>query len=170
MIKNCVYFCEGPCEEALINALKQEPSLIAPGRARSFNVIQNQIPNSILLSIKQGTSVVFVFDTDKEITDKLRKSIEQVNKLCPRSKLVFLIQVKNLEDELIRCTDVKRVTDLTQSQSVSNFKTTFCRIKDLRELLERHKIDIGKLWATNPPEVFAFVPQNSKLIKLQAKN
>lgn len=170
MIKNCVYFCEGPCEEALIKALQKEPALVAAGRPRPFNVIQNIIPNSILLQIKQGTTVVFVFDTDKEITDKLQKSIELVKKHCPQSKIVFLIQVKNLEDELVRCTDVKKVTDLTQSQSVSNFKTAFCRIKELRELLERHQIDVGKLWTTNPPDVFAFVPQNSELIKLQVKN
>lgn len=114
--------------------------------------------------------MVFVFDTDKEITDKLQKSIEQVKKHCPQSKIVFLIQVKNLEDELVRSTDVKKVTELTQSQSVSNFKTAFCKMKDLRELLERHQIDVSKLWTTNPPEVFAFVPQNSELIKLKVKN
>ena len=170
MIKNCVYFCEGPCEEALIKALQKAPALIAAGRPRHLNVIQNVIPNSVLLQIKQGTTVVFVFDTDKEITDKLQKSIELVKKHCQQSKIVFLIQVKNLEDELVRCTDVKKVTDLTQSQSVSNFKTAFCRIKDLRELLERHQIDVAKLWTTNPTEVFAFVPQNSELIKLQVKN
>lgn len=170
MIKNCVYFCEGPCDEALIKALQKDPALIAPGRPRPFNVIQNSIPNSILLAIKPGTDIVFVFDTDKEITDKLQMSIEQVKKHCPKSKLVFLIQVKNLEDELVRCTDVKKVTDLTQSQSVSNFKTAFCKAKDLRSILAHHKIDVGKLWTTEPPEVFAFVPQNSELIKLKVKN
>jgi len=170
MIKNCVYFCEGPCDEALIKALQKEPALVAQGRPRPFNVIQNSIPNSILLAIKPGTDIVFVFDTDKEITDKLQTSIAQVKKHCPKSKLVFLIQVKNLEDELVRCTDVKKVTDLTQSQSVSNFKTAFCKAKDLRAILERHKIDVGKLWTTEPPEVFAFVPQNSELIKLKVKN
>lgn len=170
MIKNCVYFCEGPCEEALIKALQKEPALVAAGRPRTFNVIQNVIPNSILLQIKQGTTVVFVFDTDKEITDKLQKSMEQVKKHCPQSKIVFLVQVKDLEDELVRSTDVKKVTDLTQSQSVSNFKTAFCKTKDLRELLERHQIDVGKLWATTPPEVFAFLPRNSELIKSISKN
>ena len=121
------------------------------------------------MSIKPGTSVVFVFDTDKEITDKLRKSIELVSKLCPKSKIVFLMQVKNLKDELVRCTNIKKVTDLTQSQSVSNFKTAFCKNKDLRELLERHQIDVSKLWTTNPPELFAFIPKNSELIKVMIK-
>ena len=167
MIKNYVYFCEGPCEEALINALKKEPSLIEPGRARTFNVIQNQITNSILLSIKPGSVIVFVFDTDKELTDKLKKNIAQIAKVCPKSKIIFLMQVKNLEDELVRCTDVKKVIELTQSQSISNFKTAFCRIKDLRELLERHQINLKKLWTTNPPDVFAFLPQNGELIKIK---
>ena len=89
MIKNYVYFCEGPCEEALINALKKEPSLIEPGRARTFNVIQNQITNSILLSIKPGSVIVFVFDTDKELTDKLKKNIAQIAKVCPKSKMLY---------------------------------------------------------------------------------
>jgi len=77
------------------------------------------------------------------------------------------MQVKNLEDELVRCTDVKKVTDLTQSQSISNFKTAFCRIKDLRELLERHQINLKKFGTTNPPDVFAFLPQNGELIKIK---
>lgn len=34
MIKNCVYFCEGPCEETLIKALQKPPALIAAGRPR----------------------------------------------------------------------------------------------------------------------------------------
>lgn len=170
MIKNCVYFCEGPCDVALINALRKEPSLIVSGRPREFNVIQNQITNSMLLTIKPGTTVVFVFDTDKEITDKLKRSIELIKTRCPKTKIVFLMQVKNLEDELVRCTDLRKVTDLTQSESLSNFKTAFCRITNLRDLLERHKIDVNRLWATNPPEVFAFVPRNSELIKIIPTN
>ena len=43
MIKNCIYFCEGPCDISLLNALRREPSLILPGRMKEFNVIQNQI-------------------------------------------------------------------------------------------------------------------------------
>lgn len=166
MIKNCVYFCEGACDEVLIKALKEEPELIAPGKTKVFNVISNFIPKSVLLGIKPGTTVVFVFDTDVELTDKLRKNIEYIDKYCGKSKLVFLPQVKNLEDELVRCSNVTKVTELTQSKSVSNFKTDFCRISNARAVLSDHQIDVLKLWTTNPPEVFAFVPRNSELIKL----
>lgn len=77
------------------------------------------------------------------------------------------MQISNLEDELVCCTDVKKATDLTKSASHSNFKTAFCRITNLRELLVRHQIDVGKLWTTNSPEVFAFIPRNSELIKIK---
>lgn len=166
MTKNCVYFCEGACDEVFIKALKEEPKLIAPGKTKVFNVITNLIPKSVLLSIKTGTTVVFVFDTDVELTDKLKKNIEYIGKYCGKSKLVFLPQVKNLEDELVRCSDVAKVTELTQSKSISNFKTDFCRISNARAVLTEHQIDVLKLWSTNPPEVFAFVPRNSEIIKL----
>ena len=66
MTKNCVYFCEGPCEEALIKALQKAPSLIAAGRPRPFNVIQNVIPNSVLLQIMQGTKAVRYFNVKNQ--------------------------------------------------------------------------------------------------------
>ena len=118
------------------------------------------------MAIKLGTTVVFVFDTDVELTDKLKKNIEYIGKYCGKSKLVFLPQVKNLEDELVRCSDIAKVTELTQSKSISNFKTDFCRISNARAVLTEHQIDVLKLWSTNPPEVFAFVPRNSEIIKL----
>jgi len=106
-----------------------------------------------------------VFDTDVPITDKLKKNIENIEKYCTKSKLVFLPQVMNLEDELVRCTDVEKVTDLTQSKSVANFKTDFNRLKSCRGTLTKHQIDVARLWTTTVPEVFSFVPQNSDTIK-----
>lgn len=110
--------------------------------------------------------MVFVFDTDVGITEKLKKNIEYIERFCERSKLVFLPQVKNLEDELVRCTDVMRVTEITQSKSLSNFKSDFCRVTSVRHALTEHQINVARLWTTKPPEIFAFVPANSSLVKL----
>lgn len=165
MSRSCIYFCEGECEETLIKALKESPALILPGKTKVFNVISKLIPKSVLLSVKLGTTVVFVFDTDVEITEKLRKNIRYIERFCERSKLVFLPQVKNLEDELVRCTNVTRVTEITQSKSLSNFKSDFCRIANARHVLSEHQINVARLWTTKPPEIFAFVQSNSDLIK-----
>ncbi len=167
MNSKCIYYIEGPCEQQLIAALKENPAKLIPGKVKVFNVVQNLIPKSQMLSIQAGTTVVLAFDTDVPNTTTLKKNLELLARYCGRLRIVFLPQVLNLEDELTRCTDVRSATQLTHSNSVSNFKTDFCRLKpkECRAMLERHQLAVDKLWMTAPPEVFAFVEQNSGQIK-----
>ena len=81
--------------------------------------------------------------------------------------MVFLPQVLNLEDELVCCTDVKDAADLTQSKGIRNFKTDFCKLKpkECRAALERHRLNMERLWATKAPEEFSFAESNSASIK-----
>ena len=151
MNNKCIYYVEGPCEQQLISALKEEPARLIPGKVKVYNVVQNLIPKSQMLSIQSGTTVVLVFDTD----------------VMQTANIVFLPQVLNLEDELTRCTNVKNVSELTRSNSTRNFKTDFCRIKskDCRAMLERHGLDTAKLWTSKVPEPFSFIENNSHQIK-----
>ena len=166
-INSCIYFVEGECEEAFITSLKESPALITPGKIKVLNVLTEDISKSRLITITPGTAVVFVFDTDVPITEKLKVNISRVEKYCTRSKLVFLPQVRNLEDELVRCTDITKITDLTHSKSNSNFKSDFCKMSNRRVALTKHQLDVLKLWTTNPPEPFTFIPRNSNDIKKQ---
>lgn len=166
MKNNCIYFVEGQCEEVLLNALKERPAKIIPGRVKVFNVIKNELSRSQLLMIQPGTTVVLVFDTDVTITDKLQRNIRLIDQYCVRTKLVFLPQVLNLEDELVRCTDVRSPAELTHSKSAKDFKRDFCALKNARDVLNRHQLDVLRLWATNPPEVFSFVEKNANAVKL----
>lgn len=86
--KRCVYFVEGPCEKKLIDALKAEPRLLAPGKVNVYNVIQNEIPRRIVNTIMVGTMVVFVFDTDVDKTDILLRNISYVKKYATQVKVV----------------------------------------------------------------------------------
>ena len=167
MNNKCIYYVEGPCEQQLIAALKEEPKKLLPGKIKIFNVVQNLIPKSQMLSIQSGTIVVLVFDTDVSKTLNLKKNLELLARYCGRLKIFFLPQVLNLEEELVRCTDVKIVTELTKSAGVRNFKTDFCKmkIKDCRSMLEHHKLDYTRLWMTRTPEAFTFVKNNSSHIK-----
>lgn len=167
MNNKCIYYVEGPCEQQLISALKEAPKKLMPGKIKVFNVIQNLIPKSQMLSIQARTIVTFVFDTDVNQTEKLRKNIELLKRYCGKVRIVFLPQVLNLEDELVRSTDVKRVTELTKSNSISNFKTDFCKMKPkaCRTMLERHALDCSKLWVTRAPKAFEFIEYNSSQIK-----
>ena len=164
----CLYYVEGPCEQQLISALKEAPEKLIPGKIKVFNVVQNLIPKSQMLSIQAGTTVVLVFDTDVSQTLNLKKNLELLERYCGKLKIVFLPQVLNLEEELVRCTDVKTVTKLTKSGSVKNFKTDFCKmkVKDCRSMLERHQLNIARLWMTKTPDAFDFTENNGDSIKL----
>ena len=164
----CIYYVEGPCEQQLISALKEASEKLIPGKIKVFNVVQNLIPKSQMLSIQAGTTVVLVFDTDVSQTLNLKKNLELLERYCGKLKIVFLPQVLNLEEELVRCTDVKTVTKLTKSGSVKNFKTDFCKmkVKDCRSMLERHQLNIARLWMTKTPDAFDFTENNGDSIKL----
>ncbi len=168
MINKCIYYVEGPCEQQLIFALKQVPERLVPGKIKVFNVIQNLIPKSQMLSIQAGSTIVLVFDTDVPQTEKLKKNLELLKRYCRKIKIVFLPQVLNLEEELVRCTDVKDVIELTKSNGIKNFKTDFCKMKtkDCRFMLEHHKLDSSRLWATKTPKAFEFIKMNSSQIKI----
>lgn len=168
MNQKCIYYVEGPCEQQLISALKENPANLIPGKIKVFNVVQNLIPKSQMLTIQSGTTVALAFDTDVPQTEILRKNVELLKRYCGRPRIIFMPQVLNLEDELTRCTDVKAVVELTRSNSIKNFKTDFCRlkIKDCRAMLERHKLESEQLWMAKVPEEFVFVENNSSQIKI----
>lgn len=168
MNRTCVYYCEGEDDQKLIDALKSSPSKIQPGKSKKLNVVQNLIPKSILLGIKPDTNVVLIFDTDVTTNlDVVKKNIENIKKYCRGVKIINLLQVKNLEDELVRCTDVKSVLELTKSKSLSNFKADFRKMKNeqCRNMLDRHKINVERLWTTKAPGEFEFAERNSSVIK-----
>lgn len=163
----CVYLAEGECEEKLLKALKLKPALIAQGRVKKFNVIQNELKPSHLMSFPAGSRIVLVFDTDKEVTEHLKKNIELLGAQFGSVEVLTIPEVLTFEDEIERSTGVKRAMDLTRSASVGDFKNAVNRMKDVefRNALKRHKFDVTKLWIMNPPKKFRFVKQDSELVK-----
>lgn len=90
MNKNCVYYCEGEDDLKLIDALKVPPSRILPGKSRKLNVIQSLIPKSILVSIKPGSNVVLVFDTDVTINlEVVKKNIDNIKRYCRDVNIIY---------------------------------------------------------------------------------
>lgn len=163
--KKYVYFVEGPCEEKLIDVLKQQPSLLCPGKIKVINVLQEVLSVSQLLQIQTGTVISLVFDTDVFPTKILQDNIDALRKKCSKVEIVYLAQVRNLEEELVRCTDVKKVTDLTRSSGIQKFKHDFCAASDLRNTLKNHQLDIRLLWDTPRPKEYSFATRNSDVIK-----
>ncbi|MBQ9211684.1 MAG: hypothetical protein IJ153_11285 [Clostridia bacterium] len=167
--KRCLYFVEGPCEKQFIEALNRiQPYRLLPGKVEVFNIVQEEIPRKRVNAVHPGTIVVFVFDTDVNKTDVLKKNIEHVKKYASEIKIMTIAQVLNFEDEFKRSTDVKKVQDFTRSATVSEFKTAFCQMKQdsCRYAMERHKLDLSKTWATTPPQAFSFVSMDGEKVKI----
>lgn len=159
------YLVEGECEKKLIEVLKRE-SLIPHGKATVFNALTQRISSSRLMEFGKGSVVVLVFDTDGEQNDSiLRKNIQLLEEHVSGIRIINLIQVENLEDELVRATDVQHIEELTNSRSSHDFKSDFLKQKNCFAVLKKHKFDIIKMWNKEPSGVFSCFEQQFSLLK-----
>lgn len=144
------YLVEGETEKKLITELKKEGGFILSGAVNHFNVVDQRLTNAMVANISNNTVVILVFDTDKKKTDILKDNITKLKKSRNVKDVWCVMQVKNLEDELIRSTDVMRIRDLIGCRSDSDFKRDFIKEKRLIAKLREHSFDIDKMWVTSP--------------------
>lgn len=163
---NIQYFVEGEDEKKLLNTLKNKLRLIRPGKIQRLNVVQTKISMNILRTLKKGTLVVLVFDTDTQNTEILNYNIKLLNKSNIVSKVVTIPQVKNLEDELIRCCDIKKITELLNSRSKKDYKSDLIKVTNLETKLVEHHFNINLFWNQQPDEPFKEIHNESVEIKI----
>ena len=160
------YYVEGNCEKKLVRTLIDH-QLITPGKTDVLNPIQEVLKQTHLRTIAPKTNVVLIFDTDVPKTEILKQNIDFLNSQSNISKVIMIPQCKNLEDELIRSTDIKHIRDLLNCAHDSDFKTAFIEEKRLYEKLLLHHFDLGKLWSSIPKEPFSdFIQNEAYLIKM----
>lgn len=160
------YYVEGEDEEKLINVLKTQLKVIKTGRVQRFNVIDKEITDMRLRTLSYGTMVVLVFDTDTNNVDTLTKNIRILKAHPSVSEVVLIPQVPNLEKELIRCCDIKRIEELLNSKSKTEFKTDIVRVTNLASKLSEHNFDINKFWVGQPTSPYENIENQSARIKL----
>ena len=74
------YFVEGEDDRKVVNMLKTDLQWIKPGKVQVFNVIEEELTSLITRTLKPGTTVVLVFDTDTGKTNTLNKNIRFLQK------------------------------------------------------------------------------------------
>lgn len=149
--KHYLYYVEGEDDKKVVDTLKKDMKLIIPGIARVFNVVENVLTNSRLITIKENTTVILVFDTDTGKVDKVKKNIEILKNSSNVKEIICITQVKNLEEELVRSCNIKSAQELTSSKSVTNYKRDIKNITNLDKKLKEHNFDIEKFWSKNDP-------------------
>ncbi len=115
--------------------------------------------------LSKDTILVFVFDTDTDNIDVLRKNINKANKASNIKAVRLITQVKNIEDELVRSTNIKRIEELLNSRSKTDFKRDFIRERHLKQKLEAKGFDIGLLWCKEPTGVFVGIKNDAVVLK-----
>jgi len=69
------YFVEGDDEKRLIEVLKTDMRLIIPGKVQILNVVQERLTDLKLRTLQDGTTLVFVFDTDVGVPTILNETL-----------------------------------------------------------------------------------------------
>jgi hypothetical protein len=166
---NVQYFVEGEDEKKLLNTLKNQLGVIQPGKVQKLNVIENKISMNILRTLKKGTVVVLVFDTDTGKIDILNSNIKLLNECSFISKIITIPQVKNLEDELVRSCKIKNITELLNSRSKKDYKSDLIRVTNLDSKLKEHEFNIDLFWAKQPTSPYQRIENESNQIKINIK-
>ena len=65
--KHYLYYVEGEDDKKVVDTLKKDMKLIIPGIARVFNVVENVLTNSRLITIKENTTVILNHPTHAEM-------------------------------------------------------------------------------------------------------
>ncbi len=164
--KHIQYYVEGEDEKKLVDTLKTNLRLIEPGKTDIFNTIQKRFTLAQIRPLKQNTIVVLVYDTDVEETDILQQNISFLNKQKAISEVLCIPQVNNLEDELLRSCQIKKITDLTHSPSLKDYKRDLIKCSNLNIRLQKCKFDITKFWSSTPSNLFHHWGNDAHKIKL----
>ncbi len=138
------YFVEGEDDRKVVNTLKTDLQWIKPGKVQVFNVIEEELTSLITRTLKPGTIVVLVFDTDTGKKNTLLKNIRFLQKDSNVKQVLCIMQVKNLEDEFLRSCAISQIKELTGSKSNSDYKRDLLRQSNLADKLKKHQFQFEK--------------------------
>ena len=159
------FYVEGEDEKKVIDTLKKDMKSIVSGKVDVLNVIQKEIRTPRIRTLKTGTTVILVYDTDIERIDILEKNIKSLQSSKQIKRIVCIPQVKNLEEELVRATNVRQVLDILGSKSLADFKRDIIKCTNLNKKLKEKDFDISKFWCKIPTNCFAKYGNDAELIK-----
>lgn len=160
------YFVEGEDDRKVVNTLKTDLQWIKPGKVQVFNIIEEELTSLITRTLKPGTIVVLVFDTDTGKKNTLLKNIRFLQKDSNVKQVLCIMQVKNLEDEFLRSCAISQIKELTGSKSNSDYKRDLLRQSNLADKLKKHQFQFEKFWNSSD-KVYESICNDSAQIKIK---
>jgi len=169
MSKNRIYqyYVEGENEKKLIDVLKSEYRNIIAGKVEKLNLVEKKITCQKLMTLKKGTIIILVFDTDTEASEILDENIRFLKSQKFIKEVICITQVRNLEDELKRSCNIKQIKELTGSKTNSEFKHDMQHITNFKQKLDSAEFDLEKLWTCNAEDAFGHILNEADKVKLK---
>ena len=164
------YFVEGECEKQFVKSLihsSEKGFYLVPGRVEIFNIVAERLTCLRIQAIKRGSKVVFIYDTDVKKIGIFEENIDALLKYSDITlkDIIFVPSVKNLEEEIEYCCNIKAIGELLNTNGKAEFKKKFINHKDIVGKLVSVGFDFDKLWSRTPNGPFEIYKNNSKLIK-----
>lgn len=164
------YFVEGECEAVLLKAFmhaEEKEYGIYPGKIEILNPLYQKISPAKAMTLKKGTTVVFVYDTDVKKTNVLEDNIEIIVKYSSLdyNDIVYLQSVKTLEDEIVyACKDIQDINKLLNTTCKEDFKKKLIKHKDIITKLKSVGFQMDKIWSRKPNDTFSSFEQGIKRV------
>ena len=166
------YFVEGDTEKAFIEQIRNK--YVLSGKIDVLNILQNDIKNSRLISIKPNTTIILIFDTDvqkKELLNRLAQNIKILKASKHIKEVVVISQVLNFEDELVYATNIKSIEKFIPNCTKKEFKSKFIKLgSNMVAMLEKQDFDADKLWSrsVNEDNIF-YIINKDKIMSAKIK-
>lgn len=137
------YLVEGENEQVIINAIKGE--FIISGKVRIFNCLEKDV--SLLVRTIKQTECIIVIDIDV-LSDAHKKClITNVKKLQEyRKKVTIICQNRNLEEELIRASNLNNILNMYNVETIDKHKSMLNKDRDVRSTLNMIDFDYSLFW------------------------
>ena len=164
------YFVEGECEAVLLKAFMHADDKeyhVCPGKIEIINPLYQKITPVKAMTLKKGTKVIFVYDTDVKKTDILEQNVETIVKYSSLEydDILYLQSVKNLEDELVySCDNLSNINDLLGTKGKEEFKKKLVKHKDIVTKLKGAGFHLHKMWCRTPEQPFSSFKQSFELL------
>lgn len=178
MSRNSIYcyVVEGPCERNLIQSIKNK--YLLSGSIKIKNVLTEELTDNFMRVLSPNTICVLIFDSDVFLNkgpeipkiDKkvILKNIKNIRNSQNVKEVIVICQTKNLEEELIFSTTLKKWQDFFDEKHLEEHKKRFSNCRNLLQILERNNFDVSKIWSR---ENLSFLSEknDSKKIKIMQK-
>lgn len=129
--------------------------------------VEGEDEKKLLEVLKRDTIVVLIYDTDVEDgLDILQYNVNFLNKQKGIKQVICIPQVKNLEEELVHACSIKTVTELTKSDSKTNYKRDLINCNNLADRLTACGFNLSKFWSRTPTNRFKKFGNGAKKIKI----